>query len=60
MSLSVDKFTSLRKASLLEQAKDAISAVKEKQSSVYPQKGKVMKQLPHDQCDNMNTYKQIK
>ena len=54
MSLSVDKFISLRKASLLEQAKDAISAVKEKQSSVYPQKGKVMKQLPHDQCDNMN------
>ena len=31
MSLSVSKFTSLRKASLLEQAKDAISATNERQ-----------------------------
>ena len=31
MSLSVSKFTSLRQASLLEQAKDAISATNERQ-----------------------------
>ena len=31
MSLSVSKFTSLRKASLLEQTKDAISATNERQ-----------------------------
>ena len=49
MSLSVSKFTSLRQASLLEQAKDAISAMKEKQSSICPQKGKATKQLPHNQ-----------
>ena len=55
MSLSVDKFTSLRKASLLGQAKDAISATKEKQPPISPQKGIATKQLPHDQCDKMNT-----
>lgn len=55
MSLSVDKFTSSRKASLLEQAKDAISAIKEKQSSISPQKGKATKQFPYDQCDKKNT-----
>ena len=49
MSLSVDKFTSLRKASLLEQAKDAISAIEEKQSSISLQKGKAANQLLHDQ-----------
>ena len=56
MSLSVDKFTSLRKASLLEQAKDAISAIEERQSSISPQKGKAKKQLLYDQCDKKNTY----
>ena len=55
MSLSVDKFTSLRKASLLEQAKDAISAIKDKQSSISPQKGRATKQLPYNQCDKKNT-----
>ena len=55
MSLSVDKFTSLRKASLLEQAKDAISAIKEKQSSISPQKGKATKQLPHNKYTINNT-----
>ena len=55
MSLSVDKYTPLRKASLLEQAKDAISAIKEKQSSISAQKGKATKQLPHDQCGKKNT-----
>ena len=48
MSLSVDKFTALRKASLLEQAKDAISAIKKKQTSISQQKGKATKQLSHD------------
>ena len=55
MSLSVDKFTPSRKASLLEQAKDAISAIKEKQPSISPQKGKAKKQLLYDQCDKKNT-----
>ena len=54
MSLSVDKFTSLRKASLLQQAKDAISAIKEKQSSISLQKGKAVNQLLHDQCHKKN------
>ena len=40
MSLSVDKFTTTRKASLLEQAKDAISATKKKQTSISAQKSK--------------------
>jgi hypothetical protein len=55
MSLSVSKFTSLRQASLLEQAKDAISAMKEKQSSICPQKGKATKQLPHYKYTINNT-----
>lgn len=55
MSLSVSKFTSLRQASLLEQAKDAISAMKEKQSSICPQKGKATKQLPHNKYTINNT-----
>ena len=49
MSLSVDKFTALRKASLLEQDKDAISAIKKKQASIPQQKSKATKQLSHDQ-----------
>lgn len=49
MSLSVDKFTTTRKASLLEQAKDAISAIKKKQTSIYPQESKATKQLPQNQ-----------
>ena len=40
MSLSVDKFTTTRKASLLEQAKDAISAIKKKQTLISPQESK--------------------
>ena len=56
MSLSVDKFTSLRKASLLGQAKDAISAIKEKKPPISPQKGIATKQLPPDQCDTKNAY----
>ena len=44
MSLSVDKFTSLRKASLLEQAKDAIAAVKKKQTSISQQECEIKKQ----------------
>ena len=55
MSLSVDKFTSSRKASLLGQAKDAISAIKEKKPSISPQKGIATKQLPPDQRDKKNT-----
>ena len=43
MSLSVDKFTTTRKASLLEQAKDAISAIKKKQISISPQESKATK-----------------
>jgi hypothetical protein len=54
MSLSVDKFTSLRRASLLGQAKDAISAIKEKKPPISPQKGIATKQLPPDQCDKKN------
>ena len=49
MSLSVAKFTTTRKASLLEQAKDAISAIKKKQTSIYPQESKATKQLPENQ-----------
>ena len=49
MALSVGKFTSLRKASLLEQAKDAIAAIKKKQTSISQQKGKATKQLSHEQ-----------
>ena len=49
MSLSVDKFTTTRKASLLEQAKDAISAIKKKQTSISPQESKATKQLPQNQ-----------
>ena len=49
MSLSVDKFTTTRKASLLEQAKDAMSAIKKKQTSISPQEGKATKQLPQNQ-----------
>ena len=55
MSLSVDKFTSLRKASLLGQAKDAISSIKAKRSPISPQKGKATRQLSPDQCDKKNT-----
>ena len=44
MSLSVDKFITTRKASLLEQAKDAISAMKKKQASISPQESKATKQ----------------
>ena len=44
MSLSVDKFTSLRKASLLGQAKDAIAAIKKKQTSIFQQEGEINKQ----------------
>ena len=49
MSLSVSKFTSLRQASLLEQAKDAISATNERQKSMPPKELKVTKQSPHNQ-----------
>ena len=49
MSLSADKFTTTRKASLLEQAKDAISAIKKKQTSISPQESKATKQLPQNQ-----------
>ena len=49
MSLSVDKFTAVRKAGLLEQDKDAISAIKKKQASIPQQKSKATKQLSHDQ-----------
>ena len=44
MALSVDKFTSLRKAGLLEQAKDAIAAIKRKQTSISQQEGEIKKQ----------------
>ena len=49
MSLSVDKFTTTRKASLLEQAKDAISAIKKKQASISSQESEAKKQLPQNQ-----------
>ena len=56
MSLSVDKFTTTRKASLLEQAKDAISAIKKKQTSISPQQSKVPKQLPYNQPIRQKEY----
>ena len=49
MYLSADKFTTARKASLLEQAKDAISAIKKEQTSISPQESKATKQLPQNQ-----------
>ena len=56
MSLSVDKFTSLRKASLLDQAKDAIAAIKKKQTSISQQEGEIMKQYPTtNQYDKKDT-----
>ena len=56
MSLSVDKFTSLRKASLLEQAKDAIAAIKKKQASISQQEGKIKKQYhTNNQYDKKDT-----
>ena len=55
MALSVDKFTSLRKAGLLEQAKDAIAAIKRKQTSISQQEGEIKKQYhttnQHDEKD---------
>ena len=59
MSLSVDKFTTTRKASLLEQAKDAISAIKKKQTAISLQESKATKQLPHNQPIRSKEYLSI-